>query len=61
VICQAQGSTESQGQYYNNWWAWTEANNQKWGWVNAVNAHGGDNDGAFGGVPMCNGSHGSAP
>ncbi|WP_194899205.1 serine/threonine-protein kinase [Catenulispora pinisilvae] len=61
VICQAQGSTVTQGQYYNSWWAWTEANDSKWGWVNAVNAHGGDNNGAYGNVPMCNGSHGSAP
>lgn len=63
VICQAQGSTVHQGQYYNNWWAWTEANGaaKQWGWVNAVNAHGGDNDGAYGNVPMCNGSHGSPP
>jgi hypothetical protein len=63
VICQAQGRTETEsgGQYYNNWWAWTEANNQKWGWVNAVDGHGGANNGAFGSVPMCNGAHGSPP
>jgi hypothetical protein len=29
--------------------------------VNAVYAHGGANNGAYGNVPMCNGSHGSAP
>ncbi|MEY9858067.1 hypothetical protein ABH935_003680 [Catenulispora sp. GAS73] len=63
VICQAQGRTETQsgGQYFNNWWAWTEANNQHWGWVNAVDGHGGANNGAFGGVPMCNGSKGAPP
>ena len=61
VICQAQGRTVTQGQYYNNWWAWTEANNQHWGWVNAVDAHGGANNGAFGSVPLCNGSKGSPP
>ena len=63
VICQAQGGTVHQGQYYNNWWAWTEANGsaKAWGWVNAVNAHGGDNDGAYGNVPMCNGSKGAPP
>jgi hypothetical protein len=61
VICQAQGRTVTQGQYFNNWWAWTEANNKSWGWVNAVDAHGGDNNGAFGSVPMCNGSKGAPP
>ena len=62
VICQATGRTEHQGQYYNDWWAWTKANNPGgWGWVNAVSAAGGDNDGAFGGVPLCNGAHGSPP
>lgn len=63
VICQAQGGTrtESGGQYFNNWWGWTEGNNQKWGWVNAVDGHGGANNGAFGGVPMCDGSKGAPP
>ncbi|MBS2536322.1 hypothetical protein KGQ20_26505 [Catenulispora sp. NF23] len=61
VICQAQGSTVTQGQYYNNWWGWTEADNQKRGWANAVNAHGGVNNGAYGNVPQCDGSHGSPP
>ena len=63
VICQAQGRTESEsgGQYYNNWWAWTEANDKSWGWVSAVDGHGGANNGAFGSVPLCNGSKGSPP
>ncbi|NUR64105.1 MAG: serine/threonine protein kinase [Catenulispora sp.] len=62
VICQATGQTQHQGQYYNKWWAWTAADNHAgWGWVNAVSAAGGDNDGAFGGVPLCNGAHGSPP
>ncbi len=60
VICQAAGRTQHQGQYYNKWWAYTEADNGAWGWVNAVSASGGDNDGAFGGVPMCT-AHGLPP
>ncbi|WP_320670786.1 transglycosylase SLT domain-containing protein [Patulibacter defluvii] len=61
VICQQAGRSERSGAYYNKWWAFTQANNQKWGWVNAVWAKGGDNDGVFGGVPNCNGSKGNAP
>jgi hypothetical protein len=63
VICQAQGRSVSQsnGQYYNNWWAWTESQTSHWGWVNAVDGHGGANNGAFGGVPLCNGSKGAPP
>jgi hypothetical protein len=61
VLCQAQGRTEVQGQYYNYWWAWTKSDQGLWGWVNAVSAAGGANNGAFGGVPMCNGAHGAPP
>jgi hypothetical protein len=61
VLCQAAGRTQHQGQYYNKWWAWTASDHGGWGWVNAVSAAGGDNDGTFGGVPMCNGAHGSPP
>ncbi|MFL6110871.1 MAG: protein kinase domain-containing protein [Catenulispora sp.] len=61
VICQATGRTQHQGQYYNKWWAYTESDTGIWGWVNAVSAAGGDNDGGFGGVPMCDGAHGSPP
>ncbi|NUR29553.1 MAG: hypothetical protein HOV83_27515 [Catenulispora sp.] len=55
VICQAAGRTQHQGSYYNKWWAYTESDTGVWGWVNAVSAAGGDNDGAFGGVPQCSG------
>jgi serine/threonine protein kinase len=61
VICQAQGKTVTLGQYFNDWWAWTESDHGGWGWVNAVDAHGGDNNGPYGGVPMCNGAHGAPP
>ncbi|GAA1993820.1 serine/threonine-protein kinase [Catenulispora subtropica] len=61
VLCQATGRTQHQGQYYNKWWAWTASDHGGWGWVNAVSAAGGDNDGDFGGVPLCDGAHGAPP
>lgn len=62
VICQQAGRTERSGAYFNKWWAFTQADNGKWGWVNAVYAQGGDNDGQWGGgVPNCNGGKGSPP
>lgn len=62
VICQQVGGRVTVGRYYNNNWAWTLADNLKWGWVNAVHASGGDNDGPFGGgVPNCNNAHGAPP
>jgi hypothetical protein len=62
VICQQAGGRVTAGPYFNNNWAWTTADNGKVGWVNAVWASGGDNDGPFGGgVPNCNGAHGAPP
>jgi lysophospholipase L1-like esterase len=62
VVCQQQGREQSSGAFHNDWWAWTEANDLHWGWVNAVYAHGGDNDGKFGGgVSGCHGRHGAPP
>lgn len=61
VLCQQGGGRVTVGGYFNSNWAWTIADNGKPGWVNAVYASGGDNDGPFGGVPPCNGSHGSPP
>jgi hypothetical protein len=61
VICQRQGSTLSSGSLHNNWWAWTMANDGKWGWVNALWGQGGDNDGDFQGVPSCGTAHGYPP
>jgi hypothetical protein len=46
----------------NNWYGWTQADNQKWGWASPLDASGGDNYGSFGGgTPNCNGAHGSPP
>ncbi len=62
VICQQTGGRVNSGPYFNSDWAWTLADNNKWGWVTAVYATGGDNEGAFGGgVPPCNNAHGAPP
>jgi len=61
VICQRTGVQARSGAYYNNNWAWTLSDQNTWGWVNAVYAQGGDNNGAFGGVPACGGAQGNAP
>jgi hypothetical protein len=61
VVCQRVGGTVTQGALANNWWAWTEANDHGWGWVNALYGHGGDNYGAFRGVPACPASQGFPP
>ncbi|HLM49952.1 MAG TPA: DUF2599 domain-containing protein [Solirubrobacteraceae bacterium] len=61
VVCQETGGRVTSGQHHNDKWAWTLADNLRWGWVNAVYARGGDNDGGFGGVPGCGGAHGRPP
>jgi hypothetical protein len=61
VSCQGYGGKVTHGGSYNHWWAWTEANDHKWGWVNAVWASGGANDGKFAHVPQCAPSQESAP
>jgi hypothetical protein len=62
VICQRVGNRVTSGVYYNNNWAYTLADNNQPGWVNAVYAGGGDNDGQFGGgVPNCGNAKGQPP
>lgn len=53
VLCQAVGETVHYGRSYNDTWAYTLSDQHTWGWVNAVFARGGANDGRFGGVPTC--------
>lgn len=53
VICQSVGRTVHYGKSYNHWWAYTQSDQGTWGWVNAVFATGGGNNGGFGGVPAC--------
>jgi GDSL-like lipase/acylhydrolase family protein len=62
VLCQQQGAQFGVGNgTVNVWWAWTEADNHKLGWVNAVFGRGGSNNGKFEGVPSCGGAHGTPP
>jgi hypothetical protein len=61
VSCQMYGGKVTHGSYYNHWWAWTEANDHKWGWVNAVWGQGGANDGKFAHVPECDPIRDAAP
>jgi hypothetical protein len=63
VVCQQGGGRVDYGGHYNSVWAWTLSDgNPAWGWVNAVYASGGDDDGGFGGgVPDCAGAHGAPP
>jgi hypothetical protein len=49
VRCQDWGAIERNGSYFNHWWGYTEYASGKFGWINAVNASGGVNDGGFGG------------
>jgi lysophospholipase L1-like esterase len=62
IYCQQAGGELHNGQFFNKWWAYTEANDKHFGWVNAVYAHGGGNDGPFSAnVPNCSGTHGATP
>jgi hypothetical protein len=61
IACQQVGGIQKSGAFYNHTWARTLANDGKAGWVNAVWASGGDNDGTFAGVPNCGGLHGTPP
>jgi hypothetical protein len=67
ILCQSQGAdlprTVNGVTYHNTWWAYTEADNRTYGWVNATYAHTGGNYGPYGvftgtkfdyKVPACN-------
>jgi hypothetical protein len=45
-VCQTNlaSSTAHYGPYYNKWWAYTLADNLRWGWVPEVYFQGGDNN-----------------
>lgn len=43
----------SDGGYYNHWWAYTLADNGRWGWVPEVYFSGGNNDETDGGLYLC--------
>jgi hypothetical protein len=61
VICEQRGAIDGVGKLENSWWGYTEANDHKWGWVNAIWGRGGDNDQGFAGVPNCHGTKGYPP
>ena len=41
------------GNLYNHWWAFTQADNGRWGWVPEVYFSGGNNDEADAGLYLC--------
>lgn len=43
------------GSYYNHWWAYTLADNGRWGWVPEVYFSGGGNDETDAGLYLCGG------
>lgn len=43
-VCQATGYELKYGSYRNKWWAFTESDQGKWGWVNEVYFSGGGNN-----------------
>lgn len=43
----------SSGSYYNHWWAYTLADNGRWGWVPEVFFSGGNNDDTDSGLYAC--------
>lgn len=63
IICQQEGGSVTSGQYRNKWWGWTLSDppQNASGWVSALYASGGANDGKFANVPLCNNAHGAAP
>jgi hypothetical protein len=61
VYCESKGESLSSGSYSNDWWAYTIADNNKYGWVSALYAQGGDNNGDFATVPACGSTHGYPP
>jgi hypothetical protein len=63
IVCQQKGGDVYNSRGYKNFWfGYTLADNNKWGWASAIEASGGDDYGPFGGgVPNCNGAHGSPP
>jgi hypothetical protein len=52
--CQSSGTGDLTHQgFTNHWWAWTESDQGVWGWVNAVDLAGGDNNQPEPGLPTC--------
>jgi eukaryotic-like serine/threonine-protein kinase len=53
-FCQSSGHGQlTHHGFSNNWWAWTESDQGTWGWVNAIDLAGGDNNQPEPGLPNC--------
>lgn len=52
-VCQSVGGTYTLGSYSNDKWAWTMADNGRWGWVSEVYFRGGNNFEADAGLRWC--------
>jgi hypothetical protein len=62
ILCQQRGAmTRDAAGDRNAWYGWTQSDHGGAGWVSAVEARGGDDDGPFSGAPNCRGAHGPAP
>ena len=63
IICQQVGGDMRNPEgNRNNWYGYTQAENDKFGWASPLDARGGDDYGSFGGgTPNCNGKYGSPP
>jgi Putative metal-binding motif len=62
IVCQqVGGDMRNAAGDRNNWFGWTLADNNQWGWASPLEARGGDDYGPFALAPNCNGAHGNPP
>ena len=64
IVCQQKGArVHNREGDQNEWYGWTLSDGSpgRWGWASPLDARGGDDFGAFAGVPDCGGAHGPAP
>jgi hypothetical protein len=63
IVCQQKGGdVRNAAGDRNNWFGYTQADNERWGWASPLDARGGDDYGSFGGgTPNCNNQYGSPP
>ena len=63
IVCEQKGGDMRNAEgNRNDWFAYTQADNDKWGWASALDASGGADYGSFGGgTPNCNGKYGTPP
>ncbi len=51
--CEAVGARWTRGSYWNTWYAYTQGDGGKWGWVSEVYFKGGNNNEPDAGLPTC--------